>query len=96
MILLMVLLMADLMVKDALLKDDLMHSGFGAPSDHSHNGLIGPFDPLVDVDDMVHMWYVDDANVDHYRIAFCYVFLDFLSLWYSLIMFVSFKFFWFL
>ena len=54
-ILSMVLLMVDLMVKDALLKVDLIRSSFGAPSDRSHDGLIGPFDPLVNVDCMVSM-----------------------------------------
>ena len=39
-ILSMVLLMADLMVKDILMKADLIRSGFGAPSDYSHDGLI--------------------------------------------------------
>ena len=72
-------LMVDLMVKDALLKALLMRSGFGAPSDRSHDGLIGTFDPLLDVDCMVSMWYVDNGNVDYCRIAFYYVFLDFLS-----------------
>ena len=59
------LLMVDLMVKDALLKSLLMRSSFGAPSDLSHDGLIGPFDPLVNVNCMVSMWYVDDGNVDY-------------------------------
>ena len=59
----MELLMADLMVKDALLKVVLMCSGFGAPSDRSHDDLIGPFDPLVDADGMVGMRYVDGGNV---------------------------------
>ena len=57
--------MEDLMVHDALLKALLMHSSFGTPSDRSHDGLIGPFDPLVDVDDMVNMWYVDGEYVDY-------------------------------
>ena len=39
-ILSMELLMSYLMVKDALLKALLMRSGFGAPSDRSHDGLI--------------------------------------------------------
>ena len=39
-ILSMVLLMADLMVKNALMKADLIRSGFGTPSDCSHDGLI--------------------------------------------------------
>ena len=64
-ILLMVLLMAYLMVKDTLLKDDLMRYGFGAPSDHSHYGLIEPFDPHVNVNGMVGMWYVYDGNGDY-------------------------------
>ena len=64
-ILSMELLMADLMVKDALLKADLMYYGFGAPSDRSHDELIGPFDPLVDVDDMVDMRYVDGEYVGY-------------------------------
>ena len=87
--------MADLMVKDALLKALLMRSGFGAPSDCSHDGLIGPFDPLVDVDCMVGMRYVDGGNVCYCRIAFCYVFQDFLSFWSSLTL-LDFRFFWFL
>ena len=36
----MELLMADLMVKDALLKALLMRSGFGTPSNRSHDGVI--------------------------------------------------------
>ena len=92
-ILSMELLMADLMVKEALLKVILMRAGFGAPSNHSHSGLIGNFDPLVDVDCMVGMRYVDDGNVEYCRIAFCCVFLYFLSFWSSLICFVSFRFF---
>ena len=83
----MELLMADLMVNDTLLKALLMRSGFGAPSYRSHDGLIGPFYSLFDVDGMVGMWYVDDGNVDCCRIAFCYVFLHFLSFWSSLILF---------
>ena len=39
-ILSMVLLMVDLMVKDALMKVELIRSGFGTPSDCSHDGLI--------------------------------------------------------
>ena len=39
-ILSMVLLMVDLMVKDALMKVDLIRFGFSAPSDCSHDGLI--------------------------------------------------------
>ena len=39
-ILSMVLLMVDLMVKDALMKAELICFGFGAPSDCSHDGLI--------------------------------------------------------
>ena len=78
------------MVKDALLKALLMRSSFGAPSDRSHDGLIGPSDPLVDVNCMVGMWYVDDGNVDYYRIAFDYVLLDFLSFCSSLILLISF------
>ena len=58
-------LMVDLMVKDALLKDLLMHSGFGSPSDRSHDGLIGPFDPLVVVKGMVDMRYADGDHVDY-------------------------------
>ena len=61
----MVLLMADLMVKDTLLKALLMRSGLVAPSDRSHDGLIGPFDPLVDVDDMVNMHYVNGDCFDY-------------------------------
>ena len=49
-ILSMELLMVDLRVKDALLKALLMCFGFGTPFDHSHDGLIGPFAPLFDVD----------------------------------------------
>ena len=64
MILSIVLLMMDLMVKYALLKADLMHSGFGAPSDRSHNGLIVPIHPLVDFDDMVDMQYVNGGRVN--------------------------------
>ena len=67
------------MVNDALLKDDLMRSYCGAPSDRSHNGLIGPFDPLVDVDDMVDMWYVDGENVDYCQMSVYYICRDFLS-----------------
>ena len=68
--------MADLMVEDSLLKALLMRSGFGAPSDYSHDSLIGPFDPLVDVDCMVSRRHVDGENVGccFYRIVFCYVF----------------------
>ena len=40
MILSMVLLMADLMVKDSLMKADLICSDLDAPSDCSHDGLI--------------------------------------------------------
>ena len=54
-----------LMVKDALLKALLMRASFGAPSGCSHDGLIGPFDPLVDVDGMRRMRYVNDGNVDY-------------------------------
>ena len=71
--------MVDLMVKDTLLHALLMRSGFDAPSDHSHDGLIGPFDPLVDVDGKVHMRYVYGGNVNYCQIAFYYIFLDFLS-----------------
>ena len=78
-ILLIVLLMEDLMVKDALLKADLMCTGFGAPFDHSHDGLIGPFDPLVDVNDMVDMQYVDGEHVDYYQMTVSYVCRDCLS-----------------
>ena len=39
-ILSMVLLIVDLMVKDGLMKDELICSGFDAPSDCSHDGLI--------------------------------------------------------
>ena len=92
-ILSMEVLMADLMVEDTLLKDLLMCSSFGTPFDRSHDSLSGPFDPLVNVDSMVGMWYVDDGNVDYCQIAFCYIFLDFLSFWSSLIIFVSFRFF---
>ena len=53
------------MVKDDLLKALLMRSSFGAPSDCSQEGLIGPFDPLVDFDDMVDMRYVDGENVNY-------------------------------
>ena len=76
--------MEDLMAKDALLKDLLMPSGFGACSIYSHDGLIRPFDPLVDVHDdgnaicVVGSWYVDGYNVSWYfcRIVYCY-FLSF-------------------
>ena len=91
-ILSMELLMVDLMVKDTLLKALLMRSGLGSPSDRSHDGLIGPFDPLVDVDGMVGMRYLDCGNVNYCQIVFYYVFLDFLSFWSSLILFVSFRF----
>ena len=94
-ILSMELLMAYLMVKDALLKALLMHSGFGAPSNRIHDGLIGPFDPLVGVDCMVDMRYVDGGNVGYCQISFCYIFQYFLSFWSSLILF-DFRFFWFL
>ena len=67
-ILSMEVLMEDLMVEDALLKALLMCSSFGAPSDYSHDSLIGPFDPLVDVDCMVGSQYVDDENVSY---GFC-------------------------
>ena len=63
-ILSMELLMVDLMVKDALLKAILMCYGFGTAFIHSHDGLIGPFYHLFDVDGMVSMWYVDDGNVN--------------------------------
>ena len=86
------LLMVDLMVKDALLKVLLMCFVFGTPSDHSHDGLIGNFDPLVDVDCMVGMRYVNGGSVGYCRIAFYYVFLDFLSFWSSLIL-LDFRFF---
>ena len=39
-ILLMVLLMVDLMVTNALMKDELIRSGFGTPIDCSHDELI--------------------------------------------------------
>ena len=39
-ILSMVLLMADLLAKDAPMKADLMSSSFGTPFDCSHDGLI--------------------------------------------------------
>ena len=39
-ILSMVLLMTDLMVNDALMKAELIRSGFGAPFDCSHDRLI--------------------------------------------------------
>ena len=68
-ILSMELLMADLMVKDALLKALLMRSSFCTPSNRNHDGLVGPFDPLVDVDDMVDMRYVDAKHVDYYQMA---------------------------
>ena len=70
-----------------------MRSGFGAPFDCSHDGLIGPFDPLVDVNGMVGMWYVYDGNGDYCRIAFYYVFLYFLSFCSSLIILGFFRFF---
>ena len=83
------------MVKDAILKADLMRSSFGAPSDRRHDGLIGPFNPLIDVDDMVDMQYVDGENLNYFQIAFNYIFLDFLPFLYSLIL-LDFMFFWFL
>ena len=43
--------MVDLMVKGALLKSLLMCFGFGTPFVYSHDGLIGPFDALVNVRD---------------------------------------------
>ena len=57
---------------------------FGACSIYSHDGLIRPFDPLVDVHDdgnaicVVGSWYVDGYNVGWYfcRIVYCY-FLSF-------------------
>ena len=64
--------MEDLMAKDALLKDLLMPSGFGTCSIYSHDGLIGPFDPLVGVHDdgnvvcVVGSRYVDGYNVGWY------------------------------
>ena len=64
-ILLMEALMAELMAKDSLLKALLMRYVFGAPSDYSRDGLIWPFDPLVDVNDMVGMQYVDGEHVDY-------------------------------
>ena len=64
-ILSMEILIADLMVKDALWKALLMPSAFGTPSDRSHDGMIGPFDPLVDVDCMVDMRYVDGGDVSY-------------------------------
>ena len=69
-------LMADLMVEDALLKALLMRFGFDAPSDCSHDSLIGPSDPLVDVNCMGGRQYVDGENVGgcFYRVVFCYVF----------------------
>ena len=94
-ILSMEVLMADLMVEDALLKALLMCSGFGTPSDHSHDDMIGPFHPLVNVNCMVDMWYVDDGIVGYCRISFCYVFQYFPSFWSSLIL-LDFRFFWFL
>ena len=78
-ILSMVLSMVYLMVKDSLLKADLMHSSFGASSGCSHNGLIGPFDPLVDGADMVDVWYLNIENVDYGRMVVYYVFQNFLS-----------------
>ena len=36
----MMLLMVDLMVKDALMKDELIHFGYDAPSDCTHDELI--------------------------------------------------------
>ena len=36
----MVLLMVDLMVKDALMNDELIRTGFSSPSNYSHDGLI--------------------------------------------------------
>ena len=36
----MKVLIAEMTVHDGLLKARLMHSGFGAPSDHSHEGVI--------------------------------------------------------
>ena len=80
-----VLLMADLMVKDDLLKALLMSFGFGTPSDRSQDGLIGPFDPLVDVYDMVDMRYVDGEHVDYCQMSVYYVCRYYLSFWFSLI-----------
>ena len=73
--------MVDLMVEDALLKDILMHSSFGSPFDCSHDILIGPFDPLVDVGCMVYNRYVDGANVNccFFRSVICYIFRNFMS-----------------
>ena len=57
--------MVDLMVKGALLKALLMCFGFGTPFVCSHDGLIGPFDALVDVRDDENFgcvggsWYVN-------------------------------------
>ena len=69
-ILSMVLLMVDLMVKDALMYFELIRSGFGAPSDYSHDELIRCFGPLVDDEGMVDLWYVDDKNVDYCRMFY--------------------------
>ena len=79
----MEVLMADLMVEDSLLKALLMRSGFGAPSDRSHDGLIWIFDPLVDVDDMVNMRYVDGDRVDYCPMVVYYICRDFPSFWFS-------------
>ena len=78
--------MADLVAKDTLLIALLMRSGFGAPFVYSHDGLIGPFDPLVGVHDdgnvdcMVGSWYVNNVGCCFCRIVFGYFLRDFLSL----------------
>ena len=77
--------MVDFMVKDTLLKDDLVYFGFNTPSDCSHDGLIWPLNPLVNVNDMVDMRYVDGENVDYCQMAVYYICWDFLSFWFSLI-----------
>ena len=74
--------MADLMMKDDLLIALLMCSSFGAPSIYSHDGLIGPFDPLVDdgnVNRMVSSRYVDNVACYFCQIVLCYFLRDFLS-----------------
>ena len=58
------------MANDGLLIDLLVRSGFGDLSIYSHDGLIGPFDPIFDVHDdgnvgcMVGIRYVDGCDVD--------------------------------
>ena len=78
-ILSMVLLMEDLMVKDALMKAELIHSSFGAPSNYIHDELIRCFGPLVDNEGMVDLWYVDGEYVDYCQMMFFYVCRYFLS-----------------